>query len=209
MRRCLPLLPLCLLAASCGGAGGNASEQAARATMNEEQLSQVERRAPDPAKVMAERWGEMFAQPAATRAAASEFGFQLAPGKDSAEQVVPKPDAPIAVAAKMEVSGKAPERLESIRFAFDVAYNRPPKTKAEKDAEKVPNKIVGGFLNRFQVGLTNEQLGTMMAGGTLTSPAHGVTVQVAADPLPSERIGARRRIAITFTQDPAAAGMKS
>jgi hypothetical protein len=207
----LPLvITLGLLAAACSGGAGNSSDRAETAGMNEEQLSQLDHRAPDPEKVMAERWGAMFAQPSATIAAINEFGYAIAPlaptgGNPAfgarAEVLLPDAKAPITVRTSAAIAGPAGDKLDKIEFDFDIDYQRAPADKDERDILRIPVRIIQGFTSRFAVGLPDELRTTFSNGGTASLNKHGVTIAIAADPRLGDKTkkGAKRHIRVTLT----------
>jgi hypothetical protein len=199
--------PLLLIVAAAPLAGcGHAQDP----SHNEQQAAAVQQRAPDADKVMAERWAAMFAKPDAVIAAAKDMGLKVdgyaASGKTYAatgKAVLPEKPNGIVVDAGFEATGPAADRVETIRFTFDVKHEAKLDRTARDSYRYVP-RIVNGFLARFEVGPGD----TINAGLTRRESAkdtlHGVDAVVDAQPIKGGD-AKDRHITVTFTRTGASA----
>lgn len=205
LRLLAPIGALALLSA-CHDHGGMNAEQLA--TLNEEMLAQVQQRAPDPEKVMRDRWQAMFGNPAAVIAAANEFGFAAgdfaSTGGTPAFRTAgipwinPRAKAPIEVTGDFNATGAAKDRIDTITFTFKVVMNSEPKTKKDREALKVPKRVLGGFLSRFQLGMGDDVLRAVNTGSSATATAPGARIVVIAQPVPGIPIDHAKQLIVTL-----------
>jgi hypothetical protein len=200
MRAALPLLLIVAAAplAGCGGAHDSAN-------LNEEQAAAAQQRAPDPEKVMAERWAQIFANPKAAVAAANDFQYKvpgyLPAGKDfEAKGAATYPEAPkaIAIDSSFIATGAAADKLDTVVFTFDVRH----KGKVDRESAetyRVPVRVVLGFLGRFNVGPGDTILGALRRRESASAELHGVPVKVDAQPIAGGD-AKDRHITVTFTR---------
>lgn len=205
LRLFAPIGVLALLSA-CHDDGGMNAEQ--MSSLNEEMLAQVQQRAPDPEKVMRDRWQAMFNAPAAVIAAANEFDYDagaLSPTggtpafrTDGKTWVHPAAKAPIEVTGDFNATGSAKDRIDAITFTFKVIENSEPQTKKERDALKVPKTVLGGFLSRFQLGMSDDILRALSTGSSATSSVSGGRIVVIAQPVPGMPTDRAKQLIVTL-----------
>ena len=205
LRLFAPIGALALLSA-CHDDGGMNAEQ--MSSLNEEMLAQVQQRAPDPEKVMRDRWQAMFNDPAAVIAAANEFDYDAgaltATGgtpafrTDGKTWVHPVAKAPIEVTGDFNATGADKSRLDAITFTFQVVENSEPTTKKERDALKLPKTVLGGFLSRFQLGMGDDVLRALTTGSSATSTAPGGRIVVIAQPVPGMPTDRAKKLIVTL-----------
>lgn len=205
LRLFAPIGALALLSA-CHDDGGMNTEQLS--TLNEEMLAQVQQRAPDPEKVMRDRWQAMFGNPAAVIATANEFDYAAGayaptggtPAFRTAGTpwVHPGAKAPIEVTGDFNATGATRDRIDTITFTFKVIENSEPKTKKERDAIKVPKTVLGGFLSRFQLGMGDDVLRALRTGTSVTATTPGGRIVVIAQPVPGLPTDRAKQLIVTL-----------
>jgi hypothetical protein len=198
---------LVLIAAPAALAGcGTARDPA----MNEQQAAAAQQRAPDPEKVMSERWAQIFAHPAAVVAAANDFDFAIpgykTEGKGFAARGAaswPKEPGAVAVKAQFAATGPSAETIDTISFAFDVTH----KGKVDRRAAELyryPVRVVNGFLGRFEVGPGDIVNGAIRRRESAKTELHGVSAVVDAQPIKGGD-AKDRHMTVTFTRTGASA----
>ncbi|WP_213981889.1 hypothetical protein [Sphingomonas sp. dw_22] len=200
----LLLLPACLAVAGCG----DGADTHADAGLNSEMAAKANGTLLDPEKVMAERWQSVF-DPAKAVAVANEFGYRAgayaakdgAYGVTGTQQLLPDAKSPLTIATNFSAKGNKADRIDTIAFSFDVKQNGKVATKKERDAARIPDRIVRGFLQRFEVGPSDAVRQAVNQGTATEVELHGVTVKVAAEPLPSGKPPVDRRMTVTFTNN--------
>lgn len=204
MKAALPLL-LIVAAAPLAGCG-----HAQDPSHNEQQAAAAQNRAPDPDTVMAERWAQMFAKPGAVVAAARDMSFKTdgykAAGKGyAATGAVTLPEVPngIAVESQFEATGPAADKIDTIRFTFDVKHAAKLEQKSRDSYRYVP-RLVNGFLARFEVGPGDAINGALSRLESATAELHGISAVVDAQPIKGGD-AKDRHITVTFTRTGASA----
>jgi hypothetical protein len=201
-----PALSLLLIVAAAPLAGCGAQDS----THNEQQAAAAAQRAPDPDKVMAERWAQMFAHPAAVVEAANAFDYKVegykASGKGFAATgtaTFPVKPNGIATDSVFEATGPAADKIETIRFTFDVKHAGTLDRNARDSYRYVP-RLVNGFLARFEVGPGDTINGALVRRESARDTLHGVSVVVDAQPIKGGN-AKDRHITVTFTRTGASA----
>ncbi|MDQ0247999.1 hypothetical protein J2W22_000046 [Sphingomonas kyeonggiensis] len=195
-------VPLLLIVAAAPLAGCGAAHDP---SLNEQQAAAAQNRAPDRDKVMADRWGQIFSNPAAVVAAANDFGFKVegykAAGKGfAATGKVTWPEEPngIAVESAFEATGAKADTIETIRFTFDVKHEEKLDGRA-RDSYGYVRRIVLGFLARFEVGPGDTINGALQRRESAKDVQHGVSIIVDANPIGGGN-AKDRHITVTFTR---------
>ncbi|QIG79254.1 hypothetical protein [Stakelama tenebrarum] len=200
-RAVLPALIALALAGCGGGSDGNAVDVS---TLNEQQRAALERRAPDPEKVMAERWMSMFDSPDAVLSAAADMGYEPRPYAEgmesfstgySPEQTLPEGDSPVQVITAFRAVGVSAEHITDIAFTFTLKGDfDAPKA---KEALAIPRRIIGGFLGRFEVGPGDEIATALRNLTSAETTQHGVVLNV--DAVPGED-DTEKRLIVTISR---------
>lgn len=174
-------------------------------SLNEQQAAAAQNRAPNREKVMADRWAQLFTNPAAVVAAANDFGFKAdgykASGKGyAATGKVTWPEKPngIAVESVFEATGPKADAIETIRFTLDVKHDAKPDERA-RDSYGYVRRLVLGFLSRFEVGPGDTINGALQRRESAKDVQHGVSIVVDANPI-SGGNAKDRHITVTFTR---------
>ena len=182
-----------------------------------ESVAAAEGRAPDPTVVMTERWGKLFADPAAAIAAANEFGYKAGPlkptgmapqfgafGTKGVEQVLPEAKAPVTVTTNFFAHGPSADSLHDVSFFFDISDTTLNDTRAANNAQRLPARIVDGFLGRFEVGSGDDIKRAIKARTSGSAEMYGVRITVDSVPLPGKPNGRRLIVSISKSQESAA-----
>ncbi|TPG20945.1 hypothetical protein EAH79_16100 [Sphingomonas koreensis] len=219
--RTVPLLFAPLWLAACGGASDHAAgnDAAATAGMNEQQQAAAEHRAPDPAKVMADRWQTLFTQPAKVIAAANEFGYKLgdfAPAKagtgyaaTGTEQTLPAADAPATVKTSVTAEGDSADHLQAVTFVFDTHVTGNANSPKVRETLGMPRQIVNGFLSRFELNPGDPIVAALTKFTSATVSRSGATITVDTKPGATAGPAADQHIIVTIAPSPAPAASAS
>lgn len=198
--------PLLLIVAAAPLAGcGHAQDPA----LNEQQAAAAAQRAPDADKVLAERWASMFTHPAAVVEAANVFykasDYKAAGAGYVTTGTVSLPEKPngIAVTSNFEATGPAADKVETIRFTFDVKHAA-KLDKFSRDSYRYVPRIVNGFLARFEVGPGDTINAALTRRESARDTLHGVSAVVDAQPIKGGD-AKDRHITVTFTRTGASA----
>ena len=199
MRIAAALLLIGAPAALAGCGGGH------DATLNEEQAAAAEQRAPDPQKVLRDRWSQLFANPTAVVAAANELELASTPyqaqGAGFAAKgavSLPREPGPVTVKAQFGAAGKTADQIDTISFTFDVASKGKVDVRAA-DAYRYPLRLIIGFLQRFQVGTGDQLNAALRRFESAKADLPGASAVVDSQPIKGG--DARdRRITVTFTR---------
>lgn len=213
LRTATALIALAGLAA-CGQPSGEQAAGANTATMNEEQLAQHQHRAPDPQKVMTERWDAMFASPDKVVAAINEMGYQLGAyarngggyATTSPLLVLPKDETPPAtVKTTARVAGDHADRIDTITFTFDTHVSRDADKAKVSDILGFPRQIVNGVLQRFRVGPGDAVVYALTQFDSTATNHYGTTITVNATPGKGAGRTADQHVVVTISHHAAAA----
>lgn len=208
MRRGLLLLGLAALA--LGGC-----KSAPKAPANES-VAAAEGRAPDPTVVMTERWGKLFADPAAVIAAANAFGYKAGPlepaeyGKAGefstrgVQQVLPDAKSPVTVTTNFFANGATAGSLSDVSFSFDISDISRDDSREAGKAQRLPARIFDGFLGRFEVGSGDDIKRAIKARTSGSASFYGVRITVVSQPLPGKPKGRRLIVSVSKSQESAA-----
>lgn len=209
MKPALSLLLLACGASLLAGCHAGEADNAAFAGMNEEEMAIAQQRPPNREKVMQDRWRQMFANPAAIRAAAGDFGFQAgeltATGADPAyrmsapDQLYPRADAPITIDVSFEATGPAADRVDRIRFSFKAVMHSKPINKKDREIVKAPLTTVRGFLGRFNLGLSHEIADAIRSGESAIETTEGSRIVIVAQPVPGLPEDKAKQLTVTIT----------
>lgn len=191
-----------LLLAGCGGAGGDT------AALNEEMAAIAEQRPPVPAKVFADRWRQMFANPQAVIAAANDVGFLVdayakaanAYRADGVAQIAPRPNAPFTIVSDFAAVGRDAKQIDSIVFVFDVKRQGTADERAERELLKIPRRFLRGFLQRFQLGPDDRLLQGVVVPKSVAFDDHGAKIAVGVSPVSGGKGAGNNHIVVTFTR---------
>ena len=205
MRLAAPLL-LIVAAAPLAGCG-----RAQDPNLNEEQAAAADQRAPNPEKVMAERWAQIFANPKAVVAAANDFppfkidGFKPEKNGFAARGEASYPEKPGAVTIKalFDATGATADKVDSIRYTFDVTH-KGQVDQAAAEIYRYPIRLVNGFLGRFQVGPGDVINSALRRRESAKADLHGTSIVVDAQPIKGGD-AKDRHITVTFTRTGASA----
>ena len=202
---------------ACGGPHADGAANGAEANaagMNEQQLAQAEHRAPDAQKVLAERWQALFAAPDKAVAAARDLRYPVgdyaAKGAGFAAQsdVLTEPgtpDAPATVKTNVAFTGDRADHLTSIVFTFDTHVAGSPTSAKVQDVLGFPRQLIGGFLQRFEVGAGDPVIAALTQFDSASWRDHGVAISVAATPGKAAGRTADQHLTVTITQTQAPA----
>jgi hypothetical protein len=190
------------LLAGCGGQAGDTS------ALNEEMAAIAEQRPPVPAKVFADRWRQMFANPQAVIAAANDLGFLVdAYAKagdvyraDGTAQVAPRPGAPISIVSDFAAVGRDAKQIDSIVFVFDITRQGQVDERAERELLKIPRRFLRGFLQRFQLNPDDRLIAGVVAPKSVAFEDHGASIAVTETPVPGGSGAGSHHIVVTLTR---------
>ncbi|NYT42744.1 hypothetical protein HZY97_18360 [Sphingomonas sp. R-74633] len=205
MKAALPLL-LVVAAAPLAGCG-----RAHDATLNEEQAAAADQRAPDPEKVMADRWAQLFDHPAAVVAAANDFppfkidGYKAEKNGFAARGTATYPEKPgaVTIKASFDATGATADKVETVRYTFDVLH-KGSVDRAAAEIYRYPIRLVNGFLGRFQVGPGDIINSALRRRESAKAELHGTAIVVDAQPIAGGD-AKDRHITVTFTRTGASA----
>jgi len=207
VRFVLPLIAFAGLAACSSNGSGSAENAANVATMNEQQRAQAEHRAPDPDKVMSERWQALFGQPDKLVAALNDMGYKV-PGyaagtsgyTATGQQVLPadEKNPPATVKTNVVASGTA-DTVQTITFTFDTHVSGSPDQRRVRDILGFPRQIVNGVLQRFEVGPGDPVVSALTLFHSAKASSYGTTITVDATPGNGDRF-ADQHIVVTISR---------
>lgn len=191
---------------------GSRAPQGAQGPLNETQAAAAGV-APDADVVMRERWQRMFTDPARVVAAANEFGYAVggysgtgtayaAKGK---VQTLPRTPGAITVRTDFEANGRSAGAIDTVRFRFDIDEARAPESQKEADARRIPQRILNGFLSRFEVGTGDDIKRAINERRSASVLLHGVAIRVDVQPLQGSTAANSNTLLVSFTRSEAPA----
>lgn len=200
--RSLPLFALLALAAcGRGGEGVPAANQ-----MSNDLL--------DPAQEMARRWGTVFTDAARRARAASELGYRLpAPGatgvpptfvahSDVQKVVIGK--SPVETRTTLETIGTSAATVDRYIFRFSGSGDDGQDTGAASDVDKIPARVMLGFLQRFEVQPDDEIKVAVRGLKPIHKALPGATFDFVPEPPADPQRPRNRRSVLTITRPEAA-----
>lgn len=196
------LLPLLALAA-CGRGGEDVPV-----------ANQMSNALLDPAKEMARRWGTVFTDAARRGQAASELGYRLpAPAATgmprafvarSDVQKVKVGKSPVETRTTLETIGTSAATVDRYVFRFSGSGDDGRDTAVATDVDKVPARVMLGFLQRFEVQPDDEIKVAVRGLKPIHKALPGATIDFAPEPSADPQRPRNRRSVLTITRPGAA-----
>lgn len=197
--RALPLA-VCLALAGCGGGAPSASN--GTAPMQNDLL--------DPATEMARRWGTVFTDRPTIAAAAKDLGYKIgamtATGTKPAfratseAQIVTIERSPLKTTTVMTMAGASAERVDGYAFSFDVGGDDGRETKPATESDKVPRRVLLGFLQRFGVAPDDEIKLALKTNRPIVKALAGATIAYTPSPPADPKRKRNHRSVLTITR---------